>query len=35
MKKGEKRMNRTSILNNFLLENHFNEIAKYVAKNDS
>ena len=28
-------MNRTSILNNFLLENHFDETAKYVAESDS
>ena len=28
-------MNRTSILNNFLLENNFNETAKYVAESDS
>lgn len=28
-------MNRTSILNNFLLENHFNETAKYIAESDS
>ena len=28
-------MNRTSILNNFLLENHFSENAKYVAESDS